>query len=128
MPGQYGLNIYRGDSYSWQFTFWIDVAQTVPLDLTNATAKAEIRTQPGGNLITTLDLNITLPNIILVTLTSPNSYMLTMAGGVWDLQLTYTDGSVLTVLAGYVSVTMDVTDSAPNVVVGTRPQLRVSNG
>ena len=112
-PGAYPLVLYRGDSYHWQFVLWGDAAKTIPINLTNATPKAEIRSGPGGSLITQLTLTVTLPNTIVATLSAASSALLTDAGGAWDLQLTYTtSGDVQTVLAGPVTVTMDVTDSA----------------
>jgi hypothetical protein len=109
-PGNYSLAIYRGDSYKWQFKLWSDTAKTQPVDLTGVTVKAEIRDRPGGNLLGTLACAITMPNIINASLTSTDTALLT--SGAWDMQLTYSDGEVSTVLSGLVTVTMDVTDSA----------------
>ena len=109
-PGNYPLVIYRGDSYKWQFKLWSDTAKTQPVDLTGVTVKAEIRDRPGGNLLGTLACAITMPNIINASLTSADTALLT--SGAWDMQLTYSDGEVSTVLSGLVTVTMDVTDSA----------------
>lgn len=109
-PGNYPLVIYRGDSYKWQFKLWSDTAKTQPVDLTGVTVKAEIRDRPGGNLLGTLACAITMPNIINASLTSTDTALLT--SGAWDMQLTYSDGEVSTVLSGLVTVTMDVTDSA----------------
>ena len=109
-PGNYPLVIYRGDSYKWQFKLWSDTAKTQPVDLTGVTVKAEIRDRPGGNLLGTLACAITMPNVINASLTSTDTALLT--SGAWDMQLTYSDGEVSTVLSGLVTVTMDVTDSA----------------
>jgi hypothetical protein len=111
MPGTFALDIYRGDSRRWQFKLWLDADSTQPMDLTGVTGKAEIRDKPSGKKITPLDCTITTPNIINVVLSADNSKALTIASGVWDLQLTYTGGDVATVVGGGVNVTYDVTDS-----------------
>jgi hypothetical protein len=110
-PGPYNLVIYRGDTATWEFVLWEDAAKTVPFDLTNATAKAEIRNRPGGVLLVTLTTSITMPNIINVFLTEANS--LALNGGVfaWDLPVTMSGGTVQTMVAGPVTVTEDVTGS-----------------
>ena len=110
-PGTLALSIYHGDSYRWQFTLWQDPGKTVPADLTGVIPKAEIRQSAGGALVSTLDLTVQMPNIILAVLTSTKSSALPKSGGSWDLQLTYPNGDVQTVLLGSVTVTMDVTDS-----------------
>jgi hypothetical protein len=110
-PGTLPLSIYHGDTYRWQFTLWQDPDKTIPADLTGVIPKAEIRSAPGGAVLTTIDLTVQMPNIILAILSTAKSQLLTVKGGTWDLQLTYPDGDVQTVLAGAVTVTMDVTDS-----------------
>jgi hypothetical protein len=109
-PGKYALSIYRGDSYRWQFKLWTDTAKTQPVDLTDVTAKAEIRDKAAGAVSGSLTCVVTLPNIIDASITATDSAAL--RSGVWDLQLTYAGGDVSTVLAGAVTVTVDVTDSA----------------
>ena len=112
-PGGYDLAVYRGDSYSWQFNLWQDAAKTIPFNLTGYTVKSEIRDSPGGVTIIALTSAVTLPNTIVLTLSSANSHILPEGSGVWDLQLTHTsDGWVSTVVKGGVTVTDDVTDSS----------------
>ena len=123
-PGNLTLALYRGDSYAWTFVLWADADKTVPVDLTGVTVKAEIRDKPGGTLITPLALTVTLPNTIDAALDAASSALLAASGGAWDLQLTYPDGTVATVLAGVVRVTMDVTDSAA--LAQTRARLAVA--
>lgn len=110
-PGAMPLAIYHGDTYRWQFTLWQDADKTIPADLTGVLCKAEIRSAPQGTIITTIDLTVQTPNTILAILPTAKSQLLPKTGGTWDLQLTYPDGDVQTVLAGAVTVTMDVTDS-----------------
>ena len=108
-PGSYSLVIYRGDTVRRTFHLWDDPAKTDPTDLTGVACAAQIRIVPGGKLLVDLDLAVTLPNIIDLTLSAEDS--LTLQGNAsWDLQLTYAGGDVVTVLAGPVIVTIDVTE------------------
>jgi len=109
MPGSYPLKIYHGDSYKWQFKLWLDAAKTQPADLSQATAKSEIRDKSGGLKIFELGCAITQPNIIDVVLDADKSETLPIANLKWDLQLTYQDGQVNTIVAGPVTVTADIT-------------------
>jgi hypothetical protein len=113
-PGKYDLKIYRGDTYRWRFTVWSDPARTQPADLTGATAKSEIRDKTGGTVKATINCVITIPNYVDAVLSDVASKALN-TNGVWDLQLTMASGDVVTVLAGQVTVTGDVTDSTGNV-------------
>src|SRR5215472_13165087 len=110
-PVHVPLSVYRGDTYSWSFAFWMDTDRSQPVDLTGATPKAEIRDRPGGTLMLELPLTVTLPNIIVADLSSDDSLKLTRHTNAWDLQLTLADGSVATVIAGSVFVTQSTTDS-----------------
>jgi hypothetical protein len=141
-PARYDLSLYRGDSYSWQFDLWDDVDKTQPSDLTGVTAKAEIRDRPAGSTIMPLTCTVNLPNHVVVAMPASTWGSWTLRKGSWDLQLTYpnTPADVVTILAGDVAVTIDVTDStsvagvmslasfgAPYVTpAGVRPTHRVS--
>jgi hypothetical protein len=99
------LRLYRGDSYPWQVRVWADEAHTAPTDLAGATAAAQIA-GPGGVMV--IDCSITLPNLIDMTLAA-TAWDGTTAYDRWDLQLTWDDGRVYTLLAGPVAVQDDVT-------------------
>ena len=120
-PAKMPLALYRGDTYTWRFTLWADAAKTLPADLTDVTVKAELRAQPAGALLATLDCAVELPNVITATLSAAISSTLPPKG-VWDMQLTYPADVVATILAGTVDVVADVTDSA------IAPQTRRSPG
>jgi hypothetical protein len=119
-PGTFPLLLYRGDTYRWQFTLWTDAGKTQPADLTGVVVKAEVRAAPGGALLAALACTVTLPNIITADLTATASATLPPTGA-WDMQLTYPDGHVATVLAGAVTVAPDVTDSAAAATLSTLP-------
>ena len=109
-PAKYPLTLYRGDTFRTAFKLWKDTDKTDPVDLTDIDVKAEIRDKPGGSKITPMTITIELPNTITVEVSSVITGTLP-ASGSWDLQLTYPSGDVLTILAGPVTVTADVTDS-----------------
>ena len=109
-PGKYDLSLYRGDSFEWRFQLWEDEARTDPVDLTGATVAAEFRDKSGGLTIVAFRCVVTLPNIIDVFMDAA-MWAGAPATGVWDLQITFLDGEVRTVVAGKVAVTADVTDS-----------------
>jgi len=108
-PAAYPLRLYRGDSYHWQFRLWADAAKTQPVDLTGVVVKAEIRDRSAGSTIVAMVCVVNLPNTVDVQL--PAAASKTAPTGGWDLQLTYPDGRTVTVLAGNVTVTGDITDS-----------------
>jgi hypothetical protein len=108
-PAAFPLNLYRGDTYRWSFAFWTDAARDTPADLSGVTVAAEIRDRPGGSAVTALTCSV-VANAVLVELTAEACKGLPPAGA-WDLQLTYVNGDVATVLAGPVIVAADVTDS-----------------
>lgn len=119
MPGNYPLSLYRGDSYAWQFRVWSDAGHTVPVDLTGATVKAEVRYTPGATPILAMVCTVTPPNIIDMHLPAAAWTAFTAKTGpaAWDLQVTYPGGDVITYLAGPVTITADITDSIAPVVV-----------
>ena len=110
-PGAYPLVLYRGDSYKWRVVIWLNTQRTQPFDLSGMATKAEIRAKPGAVKATLIGTTVTLPNIIDLYLSAQACRNLPDEC-VWDLQLTYDNGDVATVLAGTVTVTPDVTDSA----------------
>lgn len=110
-PGKYDLKLYRGDTHAFRAYLWQDDLLTTAYSLTGCTVAAEIRERSGGTQIVFLNVKVTLPNIIEVTM-KPDMYAGCPETGVWDLQVTVTATSeVLTVLAGTVAVTPDVTGS-----------------
>lgn len=118
-PGSYTLQIYRGDSYRWQFTCYDDVDQTVQSDFTGATVTSQIRDRAGGNYICDLTCTVNLPNVITAYLAAADSAKLP-GSAAWDLQVLYASGDVATLLAGPVNVTYDVT-TGPMVQPAQRP-------
>jgi hypothetical protein len=110
MPGTYPLTLYRGDTYTFRVVLWADPEQTDPVDLTGATVAAEIRDKPSGTTIVSMTCTVTTPNIVDVALDADDAELVPLKGA-WDLEITYPDGTVHTVLAGAVTATADVTHS-----------------
>ncbi len=111
-PADYPLSLYRGDSYSWLFRFWNDEAKTDPTDFTDCTAEAEVRNRKAGDVIMTLTCMI-VDNEITVVMTADDWDDWVYSTGVWDLQVTYPGGEVVTYVAGDVTIDGDVVDSEP---------------
>lgn len=109
-PGKFDLTLYRGDTAKMRFVLWQDTAHTIPYDISTATAKSEIRDKSAGTTVVEMDCTVTAPNIIDVVLDAASSATV-LTKGVWDLQLTWPDNTVRTVVAGGVTTTADVTDS-----------------
>jgi len=105
-PGDLPLSLYRGDSYAFAVRVWSDEAHTIPGDLAGATAAAELR---QGAEVITLDCTVVEPNTVDVVLAADAWGTVGPGTGRWDLQLTYADGRVFTVLAGAVTIAGDVT-------------------
>lgn len=114
-PGEFPLDIYRGDTYRWQFVLWSDIAKTQPVDLSGVLVKSQIRDKPMGRLLAVIDCTVTPPNTILATLTAAECAKLVGRTLAWDLQLAWANGDITTLLAGPVNLTIDVTDSLPEV-------------
>jgi hypothetical protein len=119
IPGRFPLNIYRGDTFRWKFTLWTDSTKTAPAVLVGVSPLGEIRDRPGGTFIAALTCTITLPNIIDAVLAAADSARLPTSAA-WDLQLTYPDASVSTVLSGPVNVTPDVSSPMTTVTALAR--------
>jgi len=106
LPGSLPLTLYRGDSAAWTIRVWGDDAHAFPIDLTGASAAAVIE---RGDDQLVLGCAITLPNVVDVTLDAADWGSVAPGMGRWDLQLTFPDGRVATLLAGPVSIAGDVT-------------------
>jgi hypothetical protein len=110
-PGVYNIGLYRGDTYKAQFALWRDSKKTLESDLTGVLAQSQIRNKLDGTVLAEFACTVTMPNIVDIVLDPSvwTTWPSTTNKGVWDLQLTYADGDVQTVVAGDVSVSLDVT-------------------
>jgi len=109
IPPSLNLELYRGDTQRWEFTLFTDAGNTVPADLTGVEAAATIRDKAtDGAFYLELSCVVELPNLVRMTLPAEDARNLP-AKGVWDLQLTYASGDIVSVLKGVVVVVQDVT-------------------
>lgn len=106
-PGYFRLDVYRGDTKRWRFVLWQDDAKTIPTNLSGAVVTAQLRAYPDGEVSALLGCTVTLPNTIDAVLSAADSSR--VVNGVWDLQLAFSGGDVVTALSGNVLVVADVT-------------------
>jgi len=108
LPTPYSLTLYRGDSYTWIFRFWLDAEHTEPADLTGSSALATFS-------IGTASLDVACPitdNEVSLTLAGSSWDTLPHGSGRWDLHLTDATGWETTPLAGWLSIQIDATEYA----------------
>jgi hypothetical protein len=108
MPGAANLEIYQGDDYSLIVT--VLNADGTPADLTGYTAQAHIRRAVADSDPVIVADMVTVVAGNLVTASTPHTVSETMTGKyLWDIQLTSDTGVITTILAGKVTVTLEVT-------------------
>lgn len=109
MPSKADLNLYQGDDYGAVVTV------TGIQDLTGYTPAAQIRTGPADTnpqVVVEIDAVLVPPTTINLTITHDITVKLKGAY-VWDLQVTDPSGIVTTLLAGSVTVALEVTRESP---------------
>jgi len=115
IPGTYNLTLYKGDTRRITVTLKSgpDLQNLTPIDLTGASAAAEIRsTVASGSVMATFTCNLTgTPTDGKVNLVLPSSQaeLLTGDSAVWDLEVTRAGGDIETYLKGTVTILDDVT-------------------
>lgn len=110
MPASVHLRLYRGDTFTRQFTFSIkDTGEPVPL---TGTWEAQVRDAAEGEILAsfTVDMTDAATGSLLLTLDGADVNALPDFG-VWDLQ--QTDTALRTWCRGSVYVYTDVTRPAP---------------
>lgn len=105
------ISIKQGDTFVLNMT-WADSAGS-PVDLTDCTAKMQFRSAAGGSMLLELSTDnqrITLDagTIDLLVDAATMSTFVTPKG-VWDLQITFPDGTVETILTGTFITIPDIT-------------------
>lgn len=114
-PAVYDLDVYKGDTCAFFVRLWektVDGVASNPVDLTGATAKAQIRIVPSAlDVLAEFACEVTT-NPGVVKLSLPATITSNLSPGVWDLEITFADGVVQTYLKGNVSVTNEVTRDA----------------
>ena len=105
LPATVNLSLYQGDD------FYLDLAvsnmDTTPADLTGCTSTAQIRLTPQATVIeASFQASITT-NVITLHLSHTDS--VGVVNGFWDCQLVKENGDVVTLVAGSVTFTPEVT-------------------
>ena len=116
LPVGRNLTIYQGDSFSLSFRLRDrdeDGGIGDYVDLTDCTAKAQIRTtEANSTVMAEFDAQIptqTGDDLGKVDLILTPAQTANLADGKWDVQITFPDGWVQTYLKGTVTVTKEVT-------------------
>jgi hypothetical protein len=93
-----GLEIYRGDTFTFTVRFWTDADKTTPLDVSARTFACQLRTTADDSDSVDLDIDDTdaSTGIVVVSLASGATTSLTAGQHVLDVQ--ETNGSSITTL------------------------------
>lgn len=105
------LEIKQGDTFHLEI-LWTD-SEGVPVDMAGCTARMQLRRLPGEPVL--LDMStengrITLSDgSIVIDVDAAAMRELTVPDGAFDLQISYSDGRVQTILGGLFRLIPDVT-------------------
>ena len=116
--------IYQGDTFEYIFRMVTDGAA---VDLTGVTVSSQIRENVSGPVITALTAQVAVDQVasrgvVLLSLTPTQTTALSVVGlrviapdkdlyvlGLWDVQFTWPDGEIRTVLRGPMHLQLEVT-------------------
>jgi hypothetical protein len=109
LPPTVDLTLYAGDDFSMVLNVFDNGG--LPVDLTGVTAEAQIRANAAADIIEA-DFICTVgasgANTVQLVLASVDSAVLP-SSCVWDCQLTFPGGVILTICAGKITMTAEVT-------------------
>lgn len=117
-PAQYSRNVYQGDTVEFTVTYkeGASVAEQVGVSLTGATLVGEIKAAKSDADATaaftvTADADqVTNPGLMSVVLPAAQSALLTGSSYVYDIEVTWADATVQTLVYGTLSVTRGVSN------------------
>lgn len=115
-PAKIDLEIKPGSVFTRSLTCWSaydeDLGTGTEEDLTGWTAKAHVRSRPGGSLILNLNPTITAPATGVVSISIPRATTTVLRPGkyYWDLWLKTPGGVDIEVCAGNCLVEQKITD------------------
>jgi len=110
MANSSDLSIYQGDD--WSASVAVTYQDGSIADLTGYTAQAQIRTATADQqpqVTVEMQTAIELPNTVTLYIPHDQTTLLTGAVYYWDLQLTSSTNQIVTILAGKVKVTYEIT-------------------
>lgn len=115
-PGNYSFNIYQGDTVSFPVTYKEGPeGSETGVDLGGTTLAGQVRTTPEAPSATatftvTADADQGAnPGLMQVTLAAADTANLTASTYAYDIQITWPDSTVQTILYGTLTVTKEVT-------------------
>jgi hypothetical protein len=109
MPGRYDMSISQGTTFSETFQYRESDGTTV-IPLTGATAKAQIRNQPGTLLLTEFDVDIDgAGGAVTLSLDDDQTKALPAGRNQYDILVTLTDGEIFVLVEGAANVDGTVT-------------------
>lgn len=106
LPDNVDMEFWRGDTQV--FNIVLQNEDGTPIDLTGATAMAVIRQDFTNPTTYEFDCSIHDGNQVTITLSAETSATIPGGNYIWNFQITFSDGSVRTFLAGDVTVDEDV--------------------
>ena len=114
LPARKPITIYQGDTVSYTVTYKEGTSGAeVGVDLTGATLAGQIKALDSATVVATFTVTadadqVTYPGKMSVVLPAAQSELLTVPNMRWDLEVTWPDTSVQTLLYGPVSVVLGV--------------------
>ena len=123
-PSTFNLVIHQGASlqHTWTWHYGPDEESSVPVDLTSATARAQVRyartsrhvllemTSAGGEISLSAQgvINLHVPGAVTATFPAL-SFLPAGRNHFWDLEIVWPDGDVCRLLQGRVTISPEVT-------------------
>lgn len=115
LPGTKDLAIYQGDTFILRLRLKLSTARNVNdyIDLTGCSVVAQIRSTEDSNTIiapftTVVENQTTNKGEVTISLANTTTTAMTQ-DGLYDVQVTFPDGTVTTYLRGKVTLTKEVT-------------------
>ena len=115
--GTYNFTIEQGATFTRQFKYKDANGTAIDLVTESHTARMDIRTSIGGDLISSFStvgsgLSISNPNIISLTIPAEDTASYTFNNAVYDLELVNSSGVVTRLLQGKIKLSKEVTTSS----------------
>ena len=107
-PKEVNLTLYRNDTNT--FSVAIKDATGVAVSLTGATALLQVRdAKENGALLATLTTTVDTVNKVVIVTIPPSAFTSwKWDSGFYDLQVTFSGGTVTSIIAGTVKIVQDI--------------------
>jgi len=114
-PGEHNLSIYQGDTVSLEIQYLEGpTGAEVGKSLDGSSTRCEVRTEPGSaNVVASFTVTpdadqVTNPGLLVIELAPADSALLSLTSYAYDLEITWSDGVVQTLIYGSIAVRKDV--------------------